>query len=48
MSDNQTLRDLMFQVLETGRQSAAGELTADDPAAEFARFFAERLNHHNT
>ena len=38
----------MFQVLETGRQSAAGELTADDPAAEFARFVTQHLNHDNT
>jgi hypothetical protein len=47
MSDNQTLRDLMLQVLETGRQSAAGEQTADDPAAEFARFVGEQLNHND-
>lgn len=48
MSHNETLRELLLQVLATGRQSAeqqqqpAGD---DDPAAEFARFVAQQLGH---
>lgn len=33
----------LFAALEIGRRSAAGELDAQDPGAEFAQFFAEQL-----
>jgi hypothetical protein len=42
VSDYKSLQEALLQALETGRQSAAGELTADDPGAEFARFIAQQ------
>jgi hypothetical protein len=43
----ESLRETLLQALETGSQPAAGEQTADDPAAEFARFIGEGLTKEN-
>ena len=43
VSDSKAIQEALLQALETGRQSATGELTADDPGADFARFIAQQL-----